>query len=86
MPYKVFLEKNAEKDFRRLPKETQDKIILIIFGLKNNPRPLNIKKLHKQENYYRIRVSDYRIVYEVKDKEKAVNIFRIRHRREVYRF
>jgi len=86
MPHNVFLERNAEKDFVRLPKEIQGKIILIISDLKNNPRPVNVKKLLKQESYYRIRVGDYRIVYEVNDKGKTVNIFRIRHRKEAYRF
>ena len=86
MSYNVFLERKAEKDFKRLPKDIQEKIILIISGLKNNPRPLSTKKLLKLESYYRIRMNDYRIVYEINDKEKRVDIFRIRHRREVYRF
>lgn len=80
------MERNAEKDFRRLPKEIQRKIILIISELKNNSRPLNVKKLLGSENYYRIRAGDYRIVYEINDKNKTVNIFRIRHRKEAYRY
>jgi len=86
MSHKVFLERNAEKDFRQLPKEIQGKIILIISSLKNNPRTLNTKKIFKEESYYRIRIGDYRIVYEINDKDKTVNIFRIRHRKEAYRF
>lgn len=86
MLYNVFLERNAEKDFRRSPKEIQKRVILIISGLKNNPRPLDVKKLLGSENYYRIRAGDYRIVYEINDKNKTVNIFRIRHRKEAYRY
>jgi len=84
MPYKVFIERNAEKDFRKIPKAIQKKIILVINKLKTNPRPLNVRKISGLENCYRIRVGDYRIVYEINDKEKKVNIFRIRHRKEAY--
>jgi len=84
MPYKVFIERNAEKNFRKTPRVIQRKIISAIVRLKINPRHLNVRKISGSENYYRIRVGDYRIVYEINDKEKKVNIFRIRHRKEAY--
>lgn len=84
MPFKVLVERNAEKDFRKTPKIIQKRIIPIIAKLKNDPRPLNVRKISGSENYYRIRVNDYRIVYEINDKEKEINIFRIRHRKEAY--
>lgn len=84
MPYKVFIERNAEKDLRKTPKAIQKKIISVIVSLETNPRPPSVRKISGSENYYRIRVGDYRIVYEINDKEKKVNIFRIRHRKEAY--
>ncbi len=84
MAYKVFFERNTEKDFKKTPKEIQKKIVPIIFKLKDNPRPFDVRKISASENYYRIRVGNYRIVYEINDKEKKVNIFRIRHRKEAY--
>ncbi len=84
MPYKVFIERNAEKDFRKIPKTIQKKVISAIIKLKTNPKPRNVKKISGSENYYRIRVGDYRIVYEIDDEEKKVNVFRVRHRREAY--
>lgn len=84
MPYKIFIERRAEKEFEETPKEIQKKLTSIIVKLKDNPRPPNVRKISGSEDYYRIRVGDYRIVYEIKDKEKRINIFRIRHRKEAY--
>ena len=49
-----------------------------------NPRPMGVKKLSGQDAY-RIRVGDYRILYEIDDTAKTVLVFAVRHRREVYR-
>jgi mRNA interferase RelE/StbE len=85
MAYEIFIEKKAEKDLRKLPKNYQKKIIQKILNLKNNPKPVDARKITSSENYYRIRVDDYRIIYEINYKEKRINIFRIRHRKEAYR-
>lgn len=84
MPYKIFIGRNAEKDFRKTPKAIQKKLSSVIIKLNDNPKPPNVRKISGSENYYRIRVGDYRIVYEINHREKKVNIFRIRHRREAY--
>jgi mRNA interferase RelE/StbE len=85
MAYEIFIEKKAEKDLRKLPKNYQKKIIQKILNLKNNPKPVDARKITSSENYYRIRVDDYRIVYEINYKERRINIFRIRHRKEAYK-
>jgi mRNA interferase RelE/StbE len=85
MAYEIFIEKKAEKDLRRLPKNYQNKIIQKIFNLKDNPKPIEARKIISSENYYRIKVGDYRIIYEINYKEKRINIFRARHRKEAYR-
>jgi len=85
MAHEIFIEKKAEKDLRRLPKNYQNKIIQKILNLKDNPKPIEARKITSSENYYRIRVGDYRIIYEINYKEKRINIFRVRHRKEVYR-
>jgi mRNA interferase RelE/StbE len=85
MAYEIFIEKKAEKDLRRLPKNYQNKIIQKILNLKDNPKPIEARKITSLENYYRIKVGDYRIIYEINYKEKRVNIFRVRHRKEAYR-
>jgi mRNA interferase RelE/StbE len=85
MAYEIFIEKKAEKDLRRLPKNYQNKIIKKILNLKDNPKPIETRKITSSENYYRIKVGDYRIIYEINYKEKRINIFRVRHRKEAYR-
>jgi mRNA interferase RelE/StbE len=85
MAYEIFIEKKAEKDLRRLPKNYQNKIIQKILHLKDNPKPIEARRITSSENYYRIRVGDYRIIYEINYKEKRINIFRVRHRKEAYR-
>lgn len=84
MAYRVLLEAKAERDLKKIPKDIQKRIVTEIFKLKINPRLLKTRKISYSENYYRVRVGDYRVVYEINDKEKQVNIFRIRHRKEAY--
>jgi mRNA interferase RelE/StbE len=85
MAYEIFIEKKAEKDLKRLPKNYQNKIIKKILNLKDNPKPIEARKITSSKNYYRIKVGDYRIIYEINYKEKRINIFRVRHRKEAYR-
>ncbi len=84
MPYKILIEKKAEKDLEKIPKEIQRKIISKILELKNSPR-LNAGKISGSNNYYRIRIGDYRAVYEIKNKKREIILFIIRHRKEVYK-
>ena len=84
MSYRVFIERNAEKNFKKTPKEIKKKFIAAVAELKNNPRPLNVRKISDSESSYRIRIGDYRIIYEIDEKRKKINIFRIRHRKEAY--
>jgi len=84
MVYRIFISRDAEKGFNKTPKQIRKNIILAITKLKNNPRPMNVWKIGGSENYYRIRVGDYRIVYEINDKESKINILRIRHRKDAY--
>ncbi len=53
-------------------------------NLAANPRPTQCKKLKGGDNEWRIRVGDYRIVYEIDDTAKTVDVTRIAHRRDVY--
>jgi len=57
----------------------------IILGLYEEPRPHNSKKLKGSGSKWRIRAGDYRVLYEIDDLQKIVKIYRIAHRKEVYR-
>jgi len=56
-----------------------------IDGLRVNPRPNGSKKLNKEDPLYRIRVGDYRVVYQIQDKILLVLILKVGHRRDIYR-
>jgi len=83
--YRVLLERAAEKDLSRLSSEIHDRVIAAIRALANNPRPPGCRKLAGSKNDWRIRVGDYRVVYEIADAIRVVRVNRVRHRREVYR-
>jgi len=83
--YRVLLERTAEKDLARLSSETHDRIVAAIRALATNPRPLGCRKLTGSKSDWRIRVGDYRVIYEIADEIRVVRVNRVRHRREAYR-
>ena len=62
-----------------------ERIRRAIDALAAMPRPAGVVKMHGSEGYYRLRVGDYRVVYEIEDDVLTVLVVRIGHRREVYR-
>jgi mRNA interferase RelE/StbE len=83
--YEVYLERSAENDLKRLTTSIFHRIIPHIKTLAGNPRPSGCIKITGSRNDWRIRIGDYRIIYEIDEEAKAVRIMRVRHRREVYR-
>ena len=83
--YRVLLERGAERDLNRLSSEIHDRVITAIRALGGNPRPAGCRKLLGSKNDWRIRVGDYRVLYEIADAIRIVRVNRVRHRREVYR-
>ena len=84
--YFITFRKSAIKELGRLPSFAVKKIRRAIDGLAFNPRPDGCKKLSdSDENIWRIRVGDYRILYIIQDEIKIIDIRRIAHRKDVYR-
>jgi mRNA interferase RelE/StbE len=83
--YRVLLERAAEKALRRLSDDVHDRVIIAIQGLATNPRPPGCRKLTGSENDWRIRVGDYRVLYEIADAIRIVRVNRVGHRRDIYR-
>lgn len=83
--HEVQIERAAEKDLRRLDDQTHDRVVKQIVALAKEPRPPGSKKLSGTTNDWRIRVGDYRVLYEIADSIRVVRVYRVRHRREVYR-
>ena len=82
--YAVALKPAAERDFKKLPRNIQERIAPVIGALANNPRPPGARKLQGEDDLYRVRSGDYRVVYQVTDKALLVLVVRVRHRKDVY--
>lgn len=84
-PYKIIFQPSVEKDLRKLAAENIDRIMVRIEALAKEPFPSQAIKLKGTERLYRIRVGNYRVIYEVDLVSKSIVINYVRHRREVYR-
>ena len=85
--YSVNFKASVQKDLRPLPEALVARVMerIEVEGLKTDPFPRQAIKLSGTERLYRLRVGDYRIVYEVDTQAKQIMIHYVRHRREVYR-
>jgi len=83
--YQIEFAESAAKEFRALPNQVKQRVSQSIDALAQNPRPDGVRKLQAATDRYRVRVSQYRVVYEINDRARLVRIIRIRHRRDVYR-
>ena len=84
MKYRVELETRARRELCELPRDIQRRLADVIDDLTSSPRPPGAKKLTGQRGY-RVRKGDYRILYVVIDDDRLVRVYRLGHRREVYR-
>jgi mRNA interferase RelE/StbE len=82
--YEITVLRTAVKSVERLTKEVQDRVIDAIAELAKTPRPSGAKKLVARDAM-RIRVGDYRIIYEVDDAMKTVQVVVVSHRKDAYR-
>lgn len=85
--YRIEFAKSAKKEFERLPAKVQNRVTQALEVLARNPfsELLKIKKLKGADSLYRIRLGDYRIVYEVRQNILVIVVIKIGNRKEVYR-
>jgi len=83
--YQVNWRRSTKKDLRRISPLEVAKIVETVQTLSVEPRPLGCKKMVGSECAYRLRVGDYRIIYEVYDDTIIIEVIKIGHRRDVYR-
>lgn len=84
--YTVHATRRAEQELRRLPQDVIRRIDAVLEQLQQNPRPRGAVKLTgQQDSHWRIRVGTYRILYQIDDQHRRVDIYRIKHRRNAYR-
>ena len=83
--YAVTFARSARRELEALEPPYAARILARIEALAVEPRPGGAKKLQGAQRLWRIRVGDYRVVYNIDDRKRAVDVVRVRHRRDVYR-
>lgn len=84
MTYEVFILRRAQREIAALPAEAYDRMRDALRSLVSNPRPPGARKLVGREGW-RLRVGEYRVIYEIDDDVKSVTVLHVGHRRDVYR-
>ncbi len=84
MSYQIVIPKPAQKQLDNISKIERDRLIVTLRSLADDPRPNGVKKLKGYDNTYRVRVGDYRIIYEIKDRELIVLLLSVSHRKDAY--
>lgn len=84
MSWNVEIERKAQKALKKIPDPYKSNIIEAIEGLTNDARPPGCTKLKGASDLWRVRVNDYRIVYQIKDEQLLILVIRIGHRKDIY--
>jgi mRNA interferase RelE/StbE len=82
--YRVEFTTAAARQVRKLPRAARDRVLDAIEDLGEDPRPHGAKKLVGEQTAWRVRIGDYRVIYDIFDSELTVSVVRAAHRREVY--
>ena len=86
MTYRIEFRPAALRDLKALPRDALLRISEKISALAENPRPSGVEKLSgSEEDFYRMRVGDYRVLYAIQDKILLIIVIKVGHRRDVYR-
>jgi mRNA interferase RelE/StbE len=78
--YKLRIHQKVEKQLQRIPKNQQERMVSTMRSLRDDPRPSGYVKL--EEQLYRVRQGQYRIIYAVFDDEVVVVICKVARRSE----
>lgn len=82
--YQIRWKSSAQKELRRLPQTAVTRIVTAVSQLTSDPHPPGSRKLIGSEYTYRIRVGDYRVIYDVQGSDLVIEIIRVGHRKDVY--
>ena len=84
MTYSLEILRPAQKALSKVSPSHRERIISAISGLSHDPRPVGYIKLSGRDGY-RIRVGDYRVIYEIEENRLKVLVIALGHRRDIYR-
>lgn len=83
--YEITFARSARRELEALETRLVARVWARIQALADQPRPPGCRRLQGEEGLWRIRVGDYRVLYEIKDAMRVVDIAAVRHRRDAYR-
>lgn len=83
--FRLDIKRSVHSDLKRIPKELIPRVLQQIEGLAEDPFPRQSRKLVASESTYRLRVGAYRVIYTIDVDQRLVEVYHVRHRREVYR-
>jgi mRNA interferase RelE/StbE len=83
--YKLNIRPSVRRDISDVPKPVLKRIMSAIRALENDPLPRGTTKLKGSQDTFRVRVGEYRIIFEVDFSERIVSIIHVANRRDVYR-
>ena len=83
--YKVKWKHSAVKELKNVDSRYVRRIVQAIEPLSNMPFPRGCRKIFGSDSSYRIRVGDYRVIYQIDEGNKTITIFHVRHRKDAYR-
>jgi mRNA interferase RelE/StbE len=83
--YRIEWKTSALRELKRLDRQMVPRIVRAIESLSADPQPQGVRKLQGSERTYRMRVGDYRVIYDLLESRLVVQIIRVRHRRDAYR-
>jgi mRNA interferase RelE/StbE len=85
MSYSIQFRRSARKELENLQHDIAERIVHAILHLADDPRPQGCKKLQTAQDLWRIRIGDYRVVYQIDDQGRIIIVEVIAHRRDAYR-
>lgn len=83
--FKIVIRKSAEKQLLSLPKKEGGEIIERIKMLAINPYPNYARKMTGFDNIYRLKHGNYRVIYQIYNKEVIIEVIKIGHRQNIYK-
>ena len=84
MPYTITIRRKAQKSLIKIPEPYQSRIIRTINELADNPYPAQSKKLTGRDAW-RIRIGNYRVIYEISNNKLLILVLHIGNRKDIYK-
>lgn len=82
--YQIEWRNSTRREIRRIDRSMIPRILEAVESLANEPRPIGCKKMQGSECAYRIRIGNYRVIYEIFDDKVIIEVIRVGHRRDIY--